>query len=585
MAQGTATEARILRELSDRLQTTTVGVYLAQRLEEVGIRHYFTVPGDYNLLLLDEISKNKSLQLINCCNELNAGYAADGYARSNGASALVVTYGVGGLSAINAVAGAYAEDLPMIVISGGPNSNSVADEEVLHHSLGELRYDYVAKMFAEVTAATVIIRNANEAPSQIDEAIATCLARRKPVYIEIACNITGAHVSRPNSRKLGPSRTSDKKALKCAIDHAVTVLNRATKPVLVGGVKLLRDEDACEEFQELVKTCRYATAVMPNAKGVISEENPNYIGIYWGPVSSPGTCGIVESADAYLFAGPLFSDYTTSGHSLQLEAKKLIYAGPNEVRIQGQIYTEVELSEFLAGLVDKLKPNDAALKDFRRSAPEKPIPKPNPKGTGRLTTQGVFAQIQQLLDANTTVIAETGDSWFNGLKLQLPEGAAFEIQMQYGSIGWSVGATLGYELGSPRSRRVVALIGDGSFQLTAQEVSTMIRYGVNPIIFLINNFGYTIEVEIHDGPYNNTKNWNYAALVDVFNAGDGNGISFTAETPAELQKAIAKAQKHDGVSLIEVKIDRDDCSNELLSWGKHVEINNGRPPRPRSQFP
>jgi pyruvate decarboxylase len=142
-----------------------------------------------------------------------------------------------------------------------------------------------------------------------------------------------------------------------------------------------------------------------------------------------------------------------------------------------------------------------------------------------------------------------------------------------------VGAALGCAVGAGLERRVVALIGDGSFQLTAQEVSTMIRYGLRPIIFLINNGGYTIEVEIHDGPYNQIKNWRYADLVDVFNAGDGNGWGCRVTTEGELDAAVAKALGHDGLSLIEVVVDRDDCSERLLQWGARVAKNNGRPPR------
>jgi TPP-dependent 2-oxoacid decarboxylase len=183
-----------------------------------------------------------------------------------------------------------------------------------------------------------------------------------------------------------------------------------------------------------------------------------------------------------------------------------------------------------------------------------------------------------MLTSDSAILAETGDSWFNGIRLDLPSGARFEIQMQYGSIGWSVGATLGYCLGS-KDRKVVAMIGDGSFQMTAQEISTMIRYGVKPIIFLINNGGYTIEVEIHDGPYNTIKNWNYAGLMEVFSAADGNGRGWQAGTNAELDQAIEAAQDHDGPALIEVAIDRDDCSKTLLAWGAHVAKNNGRPSR------
>jgi pyruvate decarboxylase len=232
---------------------------------------------------------------------------------------------------------------------------------------------------------------------------------------------------------------------------------------------------------------------------------------------------------------------------------------------------------FLSALAPKLKQNDTSLTAFKRIQEAAPALPPGPDDA-TLTTRQLFARVQAMLDDKSTVIAETGDSWFNGMQLNLPTDARFEIQMQYGSIGWSVGATLGYCLARP-ARRVISLIGDGSFQLTAQEISTMIRYGVKPIIFLLNNGGYTIEVEIHDGPYNAIKNWDYAGLLSVFNAGEGNGKGCRVTTEGELDAAIDKALAHDGPSLIEVAIDRDDCSRNLLSWGAHVATNNARPPR------
>jgi len=193
--------------------------------------------------------------------------------------------------------------------------------------------------------------------------------------------------------------------------------------------------------------------------------------------------------------------------------------------------------------------------------------------------------IEVLLTAQTALVVETGDSWFNGQKMKLPRGCGYEFQMQYGSIGWSVGAVLGYALALQKEKkRVIAMIGDGSFQLTAQEVSTMIRYGLDPIIFLINNRGYTIEVEIHDGIYNNIKNWDYAGLMDVFNAGEGNGWGCRVGTEEELVDAVAFARDHEGVALIECVIDRDDCSKELLEWGSRVAAANSRPQKVAEEF-
>ena len=556
---------------------TTVGSYLASRLEQIGLQHYFAVPGDYNLVLLDKILENKNLQMISCCNELNAGYAADGYARATGgASAVFVTFSVGGLSLLNAVAGAYAEDLPLIAVSGGPNTNSEAEFEMLHHTLGGLDYDYQRDIFSKVTAEAVTIRDPRQAPEQIDHAIQTALRFRKPVYIEIACNIASAVTSQPNNRSFGGPTASDPLSLNAAVEQAAKLLNAAIKPVLVSGVKL-RSFGAESHFQKLADASGYAIASMPNAKSFFDEQHPHYMGTYWGPVGSPGCGEIVDSADLCLFAGPTFTDYTTTGHAALIDPTKVIQALPNSVVLPNQTFNNVKLADFLEQLATKLNPNDGSLVAYKRIQEEVTTLSPGSPETP-LSTRQLFTRIQQMLGPDSTVLAETGDSWFNGMQLNLPTGSRFEVQMQYGSIGWSVGATLGYSIGAP-DRRPIALIGDGSFQLTAQEVSTMIRYELQPIIFLINNRGYTIEVEIHDGPYNTIKNWNYAELVNVFNAEDGNGWSCKAGTEGELDEAIQKAISHDGPALIEVLIDRDDCSKNLLVWGGHVAKNNGRPPR------
>ncbi len=556
----------------------TIGAYIAKRLHEIGVCHYFAVPGDYNLILLDEFLKNENLEMIGCCNELNAGYAADGYARANGIAAQVTTFSVGGLSALNAIVGAYAEDLPIIIISGGPNTNSEVENQKLHHTTGRVSYGYQRDIFEYATESAVIVKHLEDATYQIDEAIRLCLLKKKPVYIEIPCNLAGLEISHPHKRDFLTAIASDPASLKQAIKSTLELLSSAAKPVLVAGSKL-KSEWAIGAFTDLVNKSDYAFASMPPAKGLISENHPNYIGIYWGPVSSPGTAEIVESANVYLFAGARFTDYTTSGFTSLISPAKTIFAGSDFVRLPNVTYNHVMLRDFLEQLAKEIKPNNASLVAYNRIkqefAPEPPVKKEEP-----ITTRRLFSQVQDILDENTTILAETGDSWFNGIKLNLPEGSSFEIQMQYGSIGWSVGATLGYSLACKTDHRIIAFIGDGSFQLTAQEVSTMIRYEVHPIIFLLNNGGYTIEVEIHDGPYNNIKNWDYAGLVDIFNAGEGNGWSCRVKTEGELENAIKKAISHKGgPSLIEVVLDRDDCSKELLEWGSRVASNNARPPR------
>jgi pyruvate decarboxylase len=278
--------------------------------------------------------------------------------------------------------------------------------------------------------------------------------------------------------------------------------------------------------------------------------------------------------------GTLFNDYSTVGWTAMPKGAGVLTADPDRVRLDGHDFGRIHLRDFLSALARKVEKRDATMVEYRRIRPELP-PETPAAPDAKLMRAEIVRQMRPIVSADTTVIAETGDSWFNGMKLRLPGGARFEVEMQWGSIGWSVPAAFGYAVAAPE-RRVIALIGDGSFQLTAQEVAQMIRRKLPVIIFLMNNHGYTIEVEIHDGPYNNTKSWDYAGLIDVFNAEDGRGRGLRATTGGELAKAIEVAlASREGPTLIECVIDRDDCTPDLISWGRPVATANARPPRPQ----
>lgn len=556
----------------------TVGSYLATRLEQVGLHHYFAVPGDFNLVLLDQLLTNPRLKLIGCCNELNAGYAADGYARSNGLAALVLTYSVGGLSALNAVACAYAEDLPVIVVIGGINSDSGPQHRLIHHALGEVRYDYQRRIYDEVTAGTFLIERAVDAPGLIDRAIDLALLRRKPVMLEIACNVASLNVVPPTPKKFDAALSSDSEALTEAVTRAAEMLNSAKRPVLVGGSKL-RSPGATERFRALADASGYAVSVMPGGKGMFPEHHPGFMGVYWGAVSWPGVASVVESSDAALFAGTILSDYSTTGFTAALDPGRMILAMPGEIRLPTATYTGVTLVDFLAALAMKVHRNDTSLREFRKVQRSDPPTTP-PSADTKLKIAEVTRQVRAILGAGTALLVETGDSWFHGLGTHLPEGCQFEIQFQAGSIGWAVPATLGYELGSKDPRRVIAMIGDGSFQLTAQEVSTMIRCRTRPIIILVNNHGYIIEEAIHGGPYNKIKNWDYAGLMQVLTNGEGEGLGVHARTAGELAAALETASGHAGPCLIEVEIDPTDCSPTMREWGICIAEANNKPARP-----
>ncbi|KAG7959095.1 hypothetical protein I3843_10G055600 [Carya illinoinensis] len=562
----------------------TLGCHLARRLVQIGVRDVFSVPGDFNLTLLDHLVDEPGLNLIGCCNELNAGYAADGYARSNGVGACVVTFTVGGLSVINAIAGAYSENLPVICIVGGPNSNDYGTNRILHHTIGLPDFSQELRCFQTVTCAQVVVNNLDDAHEQIDTAISTALKESKPVYISISCNLSAiphpTFAREPVPFYIAP-KVSNQQGLEAAVEATAEFLNKAVKPVIVGGPKL-RFGKARKAFVELADASGYPIAVMPSGKGLVPEHHPHFIGTYWGAVSTSFVGEIVESADAYVFVGPIFNDYSSVGYSLLIKKEKAIMVHPNRVTIaNGPSFGWVFMADFLSALAKKLKENSTALENYRRIFVPPGIPLKCEKDEP-LRVNVLFKHIQEMLGGDTAVIAETGDSWFNCQKLRLPENCGFEFQMQYGSIGWSVGATLGYAQAA-KDKRVIACIGDGSFQVTAQDISTMIRCGQRTIIFLINNGGYTIEVEIHDGPYNVIKNWDYTGLVDAIHNGEGKCWTAKVKTENELVEAIATATgaQKDSLCFIEVIVHKDDTSKELLEWGSRVSAANGRPPNPQ----
>ncbi|CAN6467381.1 unnamed protein product [Victoria cruziana] len=402
----------------------TLGRHIARRLVQVGVSDVFSVPGDFNLTLLDHLIAEPGLNLIGCCNELNAGYAADGYARSKGVGACVVTFTVGGLSVLNAIAGAYSENLPVICIVGGPNSNDYGTNRILHHTIGLSDFSQELRCFQTVTCYQAVVNNLDDAHELIDTAISTALKESKPVYISIGCNL--AAIPHPTfSREPVPfslaPKTSNQKGLEAAVEAAAEFLNKAVKPVMVGGPKL-RVSKAGEAFVELANSCGYAVAVMPSAKGLVPEVLPHFIGTYWGAVSTAFCAEIVESADAYIFAGPIFNDYSSVGYSLLLKKEKAIIVQPDRVVIaNGPAFGCVLMKDFLKALAKRLKRNPTAYENYHRIfVPHGTPPKSAPNEPLRVNI--LFKHIQEMLSGNTAVVAETGDSWFNCQKLKLPEG-------------------------------------------------------------------------------------------------------------------------------------------------------------------
>jgi pyruvate decarboxylase len=552
----------------------TVGDYLAERLAGLGIHKHFIVPGDYNLALLDRLQAHASLSQVGCTNELNCSMAAEGFARAKGIAACVVTYSVGAFSAFNGIGSAYAENLPVILISGAPNTNDVAASRLLHHTLGENDYTYQLEMARRITCYAAAIKHGLDAPCKIDEAIRATIQGQKPVYLEIPTNVATAPCAKPGPMSaLTRLVSSDPLSLASAVEAAQEYIVGAQKPLILVGPRLIRS-GAQDELRRFAEAMGCAVAVQPAAKGAFPEDHPQFVGIFWGQVSEPPTNAIVNWADGIVCIGTVFTDYATVGWTAFPEVP-LLELDMNSVILRHTVFGGVRLKDILVALSKAVAVRSSTMVEYNRIRPD-PTMMHIAGLQDALRRKDVVRQIQHLLTHDTTVFVDTGECWFSGMQLHLPRGAEFEIEMQWGHIGWSIPAAFGYAMARP-DRKVVVLVGDGAFQVTAQEISLMVRYRLPITIVLFNNKGYTIEAEIHDGPYNRIKNWNYARLIEDFNSTDGQGRGYRATNLEQLIPAMKETTLHKGgPTLVECVIGEDDCSEELITWGRKVALANSR---------
>ena len=541
--------------------TCTVSRYLIQRLQDVGIGHLFGVPGDYILDFLDEVIASP-IQWVGTCNELNAGYAADGYARLNGVGAAVVTYCVGGLSILNAVAGAYAERVPLIVISGAPPARRRNSGALVHHLVSD--YYLQLDIFRKVTIDAAILTDPHTAPDEIDRVITNAIAHKLPVYLELPADMAHAPCRQPMARASSVRPHSDKDSLKKSLQKAAEVINSSENPVLLAGIEALRF-GLGGDLLHLVEAVEVPFATMLSSKSVLPELHPQFIGIYQGGWSREAVRQQVESSDCLLSLGAWMTDLDTGLFSDHLDTSRMIVATNGQVKIGDTNYVNVQLGDFIRGLVTAVKP--------RSYLNSHPVVSNNIRGafipdeTKKLSALRLYERLNTFLDDRMVLLAEPGDAFCAALDFNVEESENFIVQAYYSSIGYCTPAALGVAFARPGKRPVV-LTGDGAFQMTAQEISTLIRQRCPAIILIINNDGYLVERVLHeDGPYNDIQMWNYANLPAAFGGGD-HAVGFKVTTEGELERALVAAfEEDDKLFLIEICLPDRDCSAGLKQLG------------------
>jgi indolepyruvate decarboxylase len=537
-----------------------VGEFLLRRLREAGITHAFGVPGDFNLEFLQQVEDTGTLQWIGTCNELNASYAADGYARLNGMAALVVTQAVGALSAINGIAGSFSEHLPVVCVCGSIPLRSIERGLGMHHTMVDGYWDRYLDAYSRVTCAQARLTPRN-AVTEIDRLITTAWREKQPVYLELPSDVAYLDIEVPADPLTLAPPGSDPERLRSCVEAIAARMGQAKAPAILVDLDAARF-GAAGEVMGLAEKLQAPVAVVGTAKAVIDETFPYYAGMYNGESSKPATREAIEKSDCLLAIGYRPIDLDSGSFTARLPADT-IHARGYAVDIGGENYQALTLRDVLRGVTEAvpLVTNRAT----RAYMPTGMNTNGHANGGPTKLTQAAYWQaIQGYLRAGDVLIAEDGTS-YAAIGLDLPPNCTFVSQVIWGSIGYTVGSLLGTLTAAP-DRRHLLFVGDGSFQLTAQELSTMLRHDYKPVIFLVNNSGYTVERGYlgKNSHYNDIANWAYAGLPKVLRP-DTNARSFLVKTLEDLQEALSAP--NDRLILIEAVMDPHDCPDPVIMGG------------------
>ncbi|KAF4995663.1 pyruvate decarboxylase [Fusarium heterosporum] len=557
-----------------------VAEYLFKRLYEVGVRSVHGVPGDYNLVALDYLPQC-NLNWVGSVNELNAAYAADGYARVTKMAALITTFGVGELSAINGVAGSYSEHIPVVHIVGCPSTISQRDQMLLHHTLGNGDFDVFANMSSQISCNVAKLNKPSEIAEQIDTALRTCWLRSRPVYIMVPTDmvqekVEGARLDTPIDLS---EPQNDPGNEDFVVEEILKAMYAAKRPVILVDSCAIRHR-VVDEVHQLVDKLDLPVFVTPMGKGAVNEDHPNYGGVFAGDGSHPARAQtIVEESDLLLTIGALKSDFNTTGFSYRTSQINSVDFHSTHCKVRYSTYPNIAMRGVLRKIIAKVDP---------KNMPSPSIPEvrneleKNTDDSEVITQAWLWPRVGEYLIPNDIVVTETGTANFGIWDTKFPRDVTALSQVLWGSIGWSVGACQGAALAARdagKEGRTILFVGDGSFQLTAQELSTMIRHKLKPTIFVICNDGFTIERFIHgmDAVYNDINNWKFKDLVSVF-GGEKTCKTFQIKTKSELNALMTDKEFNaaECLQFVELYMPREDAPRALIMTAEASARNNAK---------
>lgn len=557
----------------------TLGRYLFERLRQLEVQTIFGLPGDFNLSLLDKIYEVEGMRWAGNANELNAAYAADGYSRIKGLSCLVTTFGVGELSALNGVGGAYAEHVGLLHVVGVPSISSQAKQLLLHHTLGNGDFTVFHRMSNNISQTTAFISDINSAPSEIDRCIREAYVYQRPVYVGLPANLVDLKVpastlETPIDLSLKPN---EPEAQEEVIEHILSLIKSAKNPIIL--VDACASRHSCKgEVEKLVDITQFPVFTTPMGKSGVNESHKRFGGVYVGTLSHPEVIEAVESSDLILSVGALLSDFNTGSFSYSYKTRNVVEFHSDYTKIRQATFPGVQMKECLQKLLDVIAP---VVSDYKPqpvpsvrllnspAAPETPI-----------SQEWLWTRVSSWFREGDIIITETGTSAFGIVQSRFPNNSIGISQVLWGSIGFTVGATVGAAMAAQEinpNRRVILFIGDGSLQLTVQEISTLCKWECNnTYLYVLNNDGYTIERLIHgmNATYNDIQPWNNLQLLPLFNAKDYE--TARVSNIGEINKLFDDKEfsTPNKLRMVEVMLPRMDAPSNLVAQAKLSEQTN-----------
>lgn len=554
--------------------------YVFHRIRELGVEHTFGIPGDF-VLPVYAVQEEVWMPTVVCAHEPGVGFAADAYARFRGLGVALVTYGPGALNTLNPVACAYAEQSPLLVISGGPEVALRKPDLHLHHVVKT--FESQLRIYREVTVDAAILDDPESAPATIDRVISQVVWSKRPGYLEIPRDLVRAPVADPIGRLslTADDRLFSEGALEEATDEIAAMIAAARRPVLYVGVGARRHAltaamvDIAERLKLPVVTDLLGKASFP-------ESHPQFAGIYMGALGDSRIRELVDGSDCVLGVGVLLTDLGTGFWTQRINPAARIMIGHDRVEVRHHAYDDLPLPRVVIALLEKARSSNRAVPRFAGDTGDWPTEAAPAVETEPPTadfpvlgevesrqaprvapTADVIAALNELDQSRYSFVADVGDSWFIGLEIRAD---VFVAAGYYSSMGFAMPAALGAGVAEP-SRRPFVLVGDGAFQMTGTELATLVDQGLRPIVLLLNNGGYGM-LQAVDRPrsYFERRSWDYLAMARALGA-----QGERATNAAELAAALARAQAAEGAYVIETMTARDDLSPVMARIRAHLK--------------